>query len=74
MAIATCLNNLRKYIFLDESKIKQQFVDSGGITNWRVNFKQHKSRGACVIGRASLPSYLLKRIDICKLRLVTQSQ
>ena len=75
MAVVLCLHNLREHKVIDESDLQHHFLDSGGITNWRVNFISQKSRASCVLGRESLHHYyLLKKIDICKLRLVTQSQ
>ena len=74
VAVGLSLNNLRKHLLLNENDIKEEVVRSGGVTNWRVNFSEQKSRAACVVERKSLPDYLLKRIDVCKLRFVTQSQ
>ena len=68
--MALSLVNLKKHFKINEDYIKEEFLKSRGT----VNFANYKSRPACVVGRESLPDYLLKRIDKCKLRLVTQSQ
>ena len=65
--VALCINNLKEDTDINENYIKEQFNRGGGTTNWRVNFSKQKSRAACVVGRESLPSYILKKIDICKL-------
>ena len=67
VAVAPCINNLRGIAQLDENWAKEEFMRSGGMINWRVNFSKKKSHAACVVGRESLPNYILKRIDICKL-------
>ena len=73
--VALCLHNLRGIVQIDENRVKEDFVRSGGIVNWWVNFSSNlKSRAARVVGRESLPNYILKKIDICKLSFVTQSQ
>ena len=68
--MALSLVNLKKHFKINEDYIKEEFLKSGGTINWRVNFANYKSRPACVVGRESLPDYLLKRIDKCKLRFV----
>ena len=66
MPVATSLHNLRGVVQSDENRTKEEFMRSGGMINWQVNFGSNlKSRTTCVVGKESLPNYILKKIDIC---------
>ena len=75
IVLALCTTNLKKVgsISKQESHIKEQFELSGGVVNWRVNFK-NKSMASCILNRDSIPRKVLKALDKCKFRFVTQSQ
>ena len=51
MAVAISLHNLRGIAQLDENRTKEEFLRSGGMINWPVNFSKKKSCAACVVGR-----------------------
>ena len=75
IVLAWCTTNLKKVgsISKQDSHIKEQFELSGGVVNWRVNFK-NKSMASCILNRDSIPRKVLKALDKCKFRFVIQSQ